>query len=224
MAADSSGNVTASASQPPDLVSWWQAEGDASDALAVNNGSLEGNVEFVPGRVGQAFSFSGPPNDVLVPSSSSLKPVSVTVMAWVQHSGTPGSDQYVLSQGAKGCTAASYALYTGFFGGLRFYVYDGGGFWESPDPGQDIWDGKWHFVAGTYDGATARLYVDGVQVGQGTPANVPINYANMDNSNFYIGAYHGSCTLGFPGNVDEVKVFNRALSAAEILNVYQTTP
>jgi hypothetical protein len=52
----------------------------------------------------------------------------------------------------------------------------------------------------------------------------PINYADMDNANFYIGAYRGSCDLGFPGAIDEVRVFNRALTAPEIQGVYQATP
>ena len=65
--------------------------------------------------------------------------------------------------------AASYALYTGHSGGLFFFVYDGKQFVLSPDAGRGIWDGHWHHVAGTFDGASVRLYVDGTQVGLGTP-------------------------------------------------------
>jgi hypothetical protein len=49
LATDSSGNVTASASQSQGVVSWWQAEGDATDALGVNNGINQGAL-FVPCR------------------------------------------------------------------------------------------------------------------------------------------------------------------------------
>jgi hypothetical protein len=49
-------------------------------------------------------------------------------------------------------------------------------------------DGNWHLVAGTYDGASLRMYGDGVQVfGSGSPTNIAINYA--PNTNFYIGSY-----------------------------------
>ena len=85
-------------------------------------------------------------------------------------------------------------------------------------------DGNWHLIAGTYDGASLRMYVDGVQVGSGSPTNIAINYA--PNTNFYIGSHVAPlvCTLPFNGAIGEVRVFNRALSASEILGIYQTTP
>jgi len=226
MSADASGNVSAPASQPQGLVSWWQAEGDATDALGVNNATNSGAV-FVPGRVGQAFGFGAFDFTPYVeaPGSPSLQPANVTVMAWVRNLGSPGHDQYVLTEGAKGCFAGAYALYTGPSGNLSFYVSDGGTFIESPDAAPSIWDGNWHLAAGTYDGASVRLYVDGVQVGQGTPTSLVIDYSGLDHTNFDIGAYRdAACTLGFTGAIDEVRLFNRALAPAEILSIYQTTP
>ncbi|HEX2711542.1 MAG TPA: LamG-like jellyroll fold domain-containing protein, partial [Candidatus Acidoferrales bacterium] len=195
------------------LVSWWQAEGNALDALGQNNGTLGEVVNFVPGKVGQAFSFSGQ-GYVQAGPSSSLQPANVTAMAWVKHMGPPGQGDYVLSQGADGCLAASYALYTGS-ANLVFYVFDGGTFWSSPDAGPGVWDGNWHLVAGTYDGQVVRMYVDAVEVGSGTPIAVPIAYA-LPYQQFYIGAYRGTCEQRFNGDIDEVRIFNRALSAAEI--------
>jgi hypothetical protein len=226
LTASSTGNVTAPASQPQGLVSWWQAEGDATDALGINNATNHGAV-FVAGRVGQAFGFG--PFDftqyVEAPSSPSLQPATVTVMAWVKNLGSPGMNQYVVAEGAKGCFAAAYALYTGPSGNLTFYISDGGNFFESPDASPSIWDGNWHLVAGTYDGAFVRLYVDGIQVGTGTPLSTAINYAGLDHTNFDIGAYRDSaCTLGFTGAIDEVRLFNRALTPSEVQSVYQTTP
>lgn len=226
MTADASGNVTAPASQPQGLVSWWQAEGDATDALGVNNANNSGAM-FVPGRVGQAFGFGV--FDFIpyveAPSSPSLQPAAVTVMAWVKNAGSPGQDQYVVAEGARGCFAGAYALYTGPSGNLSFYVSDGGTFVESPDANPSIWDGNWHLAAGTYDGANVRLYVDGVEVGGGTATSLVINYTSLDHTNFDIGAYRDpGCTLGFTGAIDEVRLFNRALAAPEILSIYQTTP
>jgi hypothetical protein len=234
LAADSSGNITASASQPQGLVSWWQAEGDATDAAGINNGIIQGAVSFIPGRVGQAFSFpvlSDIPSNILVPDSPSLRPAAVTVMAWVNNTFPPGLNKYVVSKGAQKCQAATYALFTGATSqsNLIFGVFDGTNGAQSadaPPPGINVWDGNWHFVAGTYDGAFVRLYVDGVEVTPATPVSLTLNYNLPDNSNFYIGAYvsPGWCTLNFNGGVDEVRVFNRALTASEILSIFQTTP
>ncbi len=228
MTTDASENVTAQAAHPRGLVSWWQAEGDATDALGVNNGTNNG-AAFVPGRVGQAFGFGQlfgiadftPYVDA--PSLPRLQPSTVTVMAWVKNGGSPGHDQYVLTEGAKGCFAGAYALYTGPSGNLSFYVSDGGTFVESPDASPSVWDGNWHLAAGTYDGAVVRLYVDGLQVGAGRPTSLVIDYTGLDHSNFDIGAYRdAACTLGFTDAIDEMREFYGAL--AEILSIYQTTP
>jgi 6-phosphogluconolactonase (cycloisomerase 2 family) len=209
---------------PSDSVSWWKAEGNFADALGLNDGVGHG-VTFGPGRVGQAFQFQ--PFDfapyIEVPSSTSLQPAALTVMAWVKSQGFPGVHNYVLSQGADRCVAASYALYTEL-GGLRFYI-DNGSEVDSPvATDAQVWDGNWHLVAGSYDGARVRMYVDGAEIGAGTPTTGAINYALPDNNRFYIGAYRGGCNLGFTGSIDEVRVFNRALNPAEIQAVYQATP
>jgi hypothetical protein len=212
------GTVTQIALPPVGLVSWWKAEGNAADAMGANPGTIQGPVNFVTGKVGEAFAFTGA-GSVNVPASRSLQPTAVTSMAWVKNLGSPGADNYILSQGADACTAASYALYTATEG-VGFYVFGGVNFEESPlaTPAQ-VWDGNWHLVAGTYDGATVRLYVDGAEVTPGTATTVTINYA-LPNQNFYIGAYQGSCQFGFAGDIDEVRIFNRALSAGEIHDVF----
>jgi len=217
----SAGTATAASLPPSGLVSWWQAEGNGLDALAQNNGTLGEVLDFVPGRVGQAFSFAEH-GYVQAGPSSSLQPANVTAMAWVRHLGFPGQNNYVLSQGGEACVAASYALYTGTQN-LTFYVFDGGTFWSSPDAGPGVWDGNWHLVAGTYDGQAVRLFVDGVEVGNGTPVTAPIAYA-LPYQQFNIGAYRGSCDLRFDGDIDEVKIFNRALSAAEVQSIFSATP
>jgi hypothetical protein len=44
---------------PPNIISWWPAEGNANDLEGNNNGTLEGSTTFAAGEVGQAFSFNG---------------------------------------------------------------------------------------------------------------------------------------------------------------------
>jgi hypothetical protein len=222
------GTATSAATQPSSLVSWWKAEGDASDALGINPGTLVGAVTFVPGRVGTAFQFTDAGTSyVTVPRSPTLEPANVTAIAWVRRpSATPPAavDEYLLAKGAKSCIAASYALYS-HSGGLQFYVFDGGvGSATSPDAGAGVWDGRWHQAAGTYDGLVARLYVDGVQIGAGTPGVVSIGYGLPDTNNFFVGSYVGACAEPFGGEVDEVMIFARALSLAEIQSIYASTP
>ncbi len=185
-----------------------------------NDGKLEGLAEWAPGRFQEALNFNGNAAAVRVSDSSSLDSASVSVSAWVNSGASPGSDKYIVAKGANGCVAASYGLYTGANGGLEFYVSTNQGMFYtlSPDAGQSVWDGKWHNVVGTYDGSSVRLYVDGQEVGSGTPDTAPIGYGLPSSNDLTIGDYPGcpSQSLDFSGRIDEVKLFNRPLSPWEI--------
>src|SRR5204862_199198 len=119
---------------------------------------------------------------VRVPNSPTLEPATVTVEAWVRHLGYPGQlggpgapaqpVSYIVAKGgAWASSAASYALYS--IGGVCFYISTSSGYHRSPDAGPGIWDGEWHYVVGTYDGSAVRLFVDGSEVGHGTPITEP---------------------------------------------------
>jgi Concanavalin A-like lectin/glucanases superfamily len=154
---------------------------------------------------------------VTVPDSASLEPAQVTVMSLVRASASPGTWRYVMSKGALGCRTGSYGLYTGFGGGMAFYVYDGTDFYVSPEAPTSIWDGRWHVVAGTYDGTTVRLFVDGSEVGAGTTVPLPGTIAyGLPTGGGAIGAYDGSCDLSFVGDIDEVSVWSHALPVSQI--------
>jgi hypothetical protein len=158
-----------------------------------------------------ALRFNGV-NYVTVPDSTTLEPARLAVGAVVRASASPGPFRYVVSKGALQCVTASYGLYTGTGGGIVFYVSNGVSVSLSPDAGAQIWDGGWHRVRGTFDGGVVRLYVDGRQVGTGTPSDVVLAYGLPDNDRFYIGDYRGTCTgpLGFVGDIDAVRVGNLA--------------
>lgn len=170
------------------------------------------------GRFGSAFSFNGE-SQVRVSGSPTLEPAGVTVVAWVKRSDTPGPFRYIVAKGGRGCGLSSYALYTGADGGLQFYVSDGASASLSPAAAPGVWDGAWHAVAGTFDGQTVRLYVDGLQVGDGTAASAPLRYG-LDSDALLIGQYplQVQCALNshYTGDIDEVRVYDRALSVTEV--------
>lgn len=123
---------------------------------------------------------------------------------------------YIVDNGNAGAGGASYALYTGASGGLSFYISDGLRVYLSPDAGTAIWNGSLHFVVGTYDGSTVRLYVDGVQISNGTQVSTSIFY---DNSKpFYVGSFQGGFL--WDGIIDEVQAYSLALPQSQIQTVY----
>ncbi|HEY7633377.1 MAG TPA: LamG domain-containing protein [Thermoleophilaceae bacterium] len=193
----------------------------AADASGLgNDGTLIGGLQWVPGRFGTALSFDAGGSFVQVPDQPSLEPpVEVSVSAWVRRAGSPGIYKYVLSKGASsGCISASYALYSGAAGGLQFYVSTNRGqtYTLSPDAGAGIWDGNWHLAVGTYDGTSVRLFVDGVQVGNGRPRAGTIDYDLPKSNDLFIGHYAGCPGLDFTGDIDEPEVFAQALTRTTI--------
>jgi hypothetical protein len=188
-----------------------------------HDGTLQGGPSWTHGRFQGALGFNGEATAVTVPDSPALEPAAVSVSAWVNSAQSPGSYRYIAAKGANGCFAASYGLYTGANGGLEFYVSAADGLtWTlSPDAGQGVWNGQWHNVVGTFDGSTVRLYVDGRQVGSGTPDTTPIAYGLPTSNEFAIGNYPWCPSSGFQGTIDEVKLFDRALGSQEIGLGYQ---
>jgi hypothetical protein len=162
---------------------------------------------WVPGHAGgSALNFNGS-SYVSIADTGALEPAHLAVDAWVQHSGSPGRWRYVLSNGSLQCNRSAYGLYSGWSGGMGFYVSGTSEYVISPEVSPAIvWDGGWHHVIGSYDGDRLRLWIDGSQVGTGTPATGPIVYAGS--GGIYVGTYRGSCDLGFSGAIDDATVWD----------------
>lgn len=192
-----------------------------NNATLSGDGVLTGAVGWANGRFRSGLTFAGTTGAVNVPDSTALEGSSLTVSAWVQSTGSPGAYRYIVAKGGNGCCTGSYGLYTGSAGGLEFYVATSQTTYVvSPDAGLGVWDGKWHNVIGTFDGSSVRVYVDGQQVGSGTPDTLPITYGLPTSNDLAIGNYPWCPGLGFAGGIDEVKVFNRALGPIEISATY----
>jgi DNA-binding winged helix-turn-helix (wHTH) protein len=173
--------------------------------------------------------FDGSPEShVRIANGPVLEPETITVEAWVRAGQPPALFSYVVAKGAHECSEASYAIYSGGNRALKFYVSD----WKampsafaSPEARSNIWDGKWHHVAGTFDGSTVRFFVDGLQMGDGTstPPGFRIRYDLPQDNDLLIGSY-GGCNgwYGpFNGEVEGVTVFDRALTPQEITNEFR---
>jgi Concanavalin A-like lectin/glucanases superfamily len=214
------------------LVGWWPMnEGSGQTVYDWSGQGNNGMLGSTPGVdandpswirgvfLGSALNFAGG-DYVTIPSPTALQQQKLTVAAWVRGPASPGQYRYVVGMGGQGpCVTGSWGLYTGSGGGMAFYIADTNShFFVSPAASQAIWDGKWHHVAGTFDGSTLRLFVDGVEVGTGTPASGPIDYA-LTYTDGDIGSHDPrACDrdLTFNGDVDGVQVWSQALPVDKI--------
>jgi hypothetical protein len=172
---------------------------------------------------GRALSFDGS-SYVTVPDTGVLEPQHIAVDAWVRRAGAPERFRYVLSKGSVDCDHSAYGLYTGFSRGMAFYVSSLSQYTISPEVSPAIvWDGAWHHVIGSYDGERVRLWIDGSQVGAGTPSSLAIAYT-AGSKGVYLGAYRGTCDLGYEGAIDDVAVWDGLPPAATIGPVIAPAP
>src|SRR6266403_1279646 len=69
---------------PSGLVGWWKGDGGTTDTVGSNNGVLVGNASFAPGIVGQAFSFDGDNDSVMIGNPAALQLQDISIEAWIK--------------------------------------------------------------------------------------------------------------------------------------------
>ncbi len=210
----------------PNLVSWWRAENNFLDSFDGNHGSQQGGVSFVSGKVGQAFSLDGTDDFVNIPASPSLDGITtaVTVAAWINPQ-TPSSS----SNG--GAILAGYTVSVLPDGSLRLTVRKNGdpnvgGTVYVSSPGVILYDNQWKHVAVSLNvaGNVVSAYVNGSPVsftkssgldlsGQLIPlSGVPVAIGRREQGSSPTDPQRAY----FKGLMDEVALFSRALTSAEI--------
>ncbi len=197
---------------PSGAVSWWPGGGNAADAIGTNNGTLQGNVGYAAGKVGQGFNLDGNQDGVTVGNPTNLRLQDFTLETWIRRASTS-----VVSYGSYGNGIlfgygyAGYGLYLDSTGKLALSKIGISGVVSSAA----ITNTSYHHVAVTKTGSTVVFYVDGVAYAVGaynpgfsfsTSAAVGFRADNLDNS--------------FYGAIDEPAAYNRALSGAEVQSIY----
>jgi hypothetical protein len=210
------------------LVGHWKFDGDATDSSSYgNNGTENGGVSYVDGVCGQAISLDGVNDSILVPDADVLDPSStqeITILAWVYLPtyDTPISNNYWTIVGktvTSGRENGAYVLNVVNNGSpppdtpgqLLFVLYE--------EPGQTIVSdsvvplNQWVLVAFTHDvDDNSNFFINGVLAGSHTTVTSTFDNSSHD---FRIG-YSGAYSDYFYGSIDEVRMYNRALSQAEI--------
>jgi len=214
---------------PHGLVGWWQGEGNYTDLVSGNNGTPLNGPTFINGQVGQAFRLDGTDDSIQINDSTRLKPANISVSAWVKFDSLDSvtSDvglQYILFKRGNGPFEA-FSLFklrgTGPDDRIHFLV--------GSTPAVNlraaavsttvIKAGQYYHLVGTYDGHDIKLYVNGV-LERTQPNTFDIGYLN--GKPLVIGGSGEPFNGRVRGVVDEVQIYNRALSATEARLVYET--
>lgn len=197
---------------------------DGSGSVAINlsgspNGILNGPTWTSSGKYGQALNFDGV-NDRVELGNFSVSGSAITLMAWVRSGNFSncGSNQCRIISRASGTAeqAHDFMLSTTLVNNatrLRFRIKTDGITNTLIASSGPLSLNTWQHVAAVYDGSTMRLYLNGVQVGSRLKTGVLTITSGLQT---WIGANPPVAALPWNGQLDEFKIFNRALSVTEI--------
>jgi hypothetical protein len=216
---------------PSGLVDWWPADGFALDVVGTNNATLENGASYAPGEAGQAFSLSGSSSYVALPNNFFPYPTTgtgtqpFTFEVWFKTSS--GGVIFAQQNGPAYSSTVNGTvpgLYVGTDGKLRAEMFWRGTISPIASPSA-VNDGLFHHAAVTYDGSNEVLYLDGAAVAS---TNQFAQTAYASTYYYQLGTGTGSGMPGmtagwyqFNGLIDEPSLYSRALTAHEVLSIYQ---
>ena len=193
---------------PSGIVSWWPAETNAFDVVGSNDGTLVNGATFAPGKVGQAFSFDGV-DDVVHAEATGISDLQqLTIEAWVTLDSLPSRTERFVTLGNEKAVLRHDGHNSR--GQLHFYMRIGGVL-RHIRVDDVLQVGVFYHVAGTYNGSVMRLFLDGVEVG---------NLAISGIVGPAPGVGLNSVAETLDGLLDEVSIYDRALTAAEIQAIF----
>lgn len=204
------------------LVGYWPFDEGSGQTFDDMSGSdLTGNVEtaeWVDGKFGSALDYNGSTYSI-VPHKPVLNdfPNGMTISAWLYRSGDRGGLSMFISREIGSTSGEYFGL--GFQDNEYMVIMGNGGFtWvhQTRAPNQ-----QWIHYVWVYDNANYALWVDGVRLFDGTHG---AGFNMVDNNPLHLG---GNSNTGGPphqeffyGRIDDLRIYNRPLSGAEIGDLY----
>ena len=203
---------------PTGLVGLWRFNGDADDSSDYDNhGTVYGGENYVDSPMVQALSFDGINDYVEIENDSSLNITQGTWEAWIKFDALPSvaghpmnplakANQYWIhgSRNDPDSSTTDAIVVKIRVGGIRYCAKTSDGF---------ITVGLWYHVAGTYDGEILKLYVNGTLV-DSNPA--PSGDIETGTQIMAVGTWSTLIDY-FQGTIDEVRIWNRALTDNELI-------
>ncbi len=191
------------------LVGYWPFCGNANDESGnSHDGTIYGGVALRTDRFGQpnsAFQFNGIDGFIEIANSNNMNyPLGYSLSGWVNFT-TNQSDNPLLTKHFQ-------AIQNGYILGIwdnRARFYSSSVQIVSPNP---INDGNWHHLVAVYNDNTMRLFLDNIAQGSIIQPFISNNY------NVNIGKANGCCN--FNGSIDDIAIWNRALTPQEITQLY----
>ena len=202
---------------PTGMVAWWPGDGNTENLVSGGpDGTLRNGATFAQGKVSQAFTLDGSNDHVEVADFGNFTIFSVDT--WVFRNGGTASRESIVSYKEGNSPNCGFVLSLNENGSShrpRLWVRVNSQ-WKYAEGSTGVPLNSWTFLTGTYDGQTIRMYVNGVEV-DSTSASGSLTQCSQKTG---IGSRASLNQHFFPGLIDEVEIFDRALSASEVQSIY----
>ena len=209
------------------LILYYKLDGNAIDETGVNDGTLINSPSSATNRFGfntSAYTFNGTNQQVTTSSTPYTNPTNFTESVWFKTNTTTGGKLIGFGNSKTG-TSSSHdrALYMNNAGKIYFGVYDGST--NTINSPQSYNDNNWHLATATFSSSAGmKLYMDGVQVAANasyTTAEYTTGYWRIGYDNLS-GWPSAPSSFYFDGTMDDILIYHRALSAAEVAILYNS--
>ena len=193
-----------------------ELKGDVAEDLSEfgNDATFKGNHKLVEGKYGKAIELDGASWGEVEDDDSLHVVDGITVELWANllpSAGGPGSDVQTGVEKGNTWKAGLFTLAAWYRGGSLLQFFDLPDNCREHNIGDSIQDESWHFLAGTWDGTTIKLYIDG-ELNKELECKGKLT---ANNEPLYIGARGGNQRF-VNGALDEIKIYNYALTQDEL--------
>ena len=182
----------------------------------LNGGTFSFSSNTTTGKIGRALNFNGSTDYIELPYSSNLNTSKFTCSLWARVLGGTSYRSPLTSRHTS--PNAGYFFYVTDTNQWGFYTAAPGASPWSPSNGPSVSIGVWTFLVGVYDGTHQIFYVNGQQVDSDIVTFVPNTSRPL---RIGAGSTEGAVGNKFNGDLDDVRIYNRALTSAEIQAIYQ---
>jgi hypothetical protein len=194
----------------------WPADGSAIDTIGGQNGTLVNGVAFGPGKIGQAFVFSGT-NEYATfgATAGNFGSSDFTIDFWINTSSTRPED--ILTKRLT-CVGGNFINVSTTSGRMRLELDQDAtqANYVNITSTKAINDGTWHYIALLRIGVTASIYIDGVIDGMATTPNT-ISISNTGVLQMGTGpCVAANVSNDFTGSLDQINLFTIALTEPQI--------
>lgn len=202
------------------LVGWWKFDGDATDSSGNGNDGTVNGATLTTDRHGQAnsaYSFDGVDDIIVIPGTADFDTQNPTISAWVFSINNP-QQGFIFEKTSNGSVNSQYNL---FFYGANGITWRTAANLTPTDTSYVPNITGWFFLTATYDGSLKKIFVNGSEKKtEAWNGQILTGASGVSSIGGYTDNLPQKSSYFFNGSIDDIRIYNRALSESDVLALH----